>query len=180
MSKVMAVSPLGKVQWFSLNKEDKFGAYTANLILEENPETLKFISQIDGMLPAGGTKLPYKKESNGSFVIKLKLKARGQKKDVSTYEVNPPVVYDGTGTKLDAAKVEAMNIGNDSVIRAKVELSAYDFNGTKGVSCKPKSIQISKLVQFVAGGEDAGFDALEFSEFDSSAEQASPSTNDDF
>ncbi len=165
MSKVQAVTPIGKAEWFSLTKEDKFGNYTCSLKLEDSPETHKLISQIDSL---GGGRKPYNKEADGSYKLKLKVKSVGQKKDGTSYVINPPVIYNALGKKVEGMDLASLNVGNGSEIRAKIELSAYDFMGTQGVSCKPKSIQIAKLVEFHADGGDIGFDALELSEEDSS------------
>ena len=59
-----------------------------------------------------------------------------------------------------------LNVGNGSELRAKIELSAYEFMGQKGVSCKPKSVQIAKIVEFSGGEQDLGFDALELASED--------------
>ncbi len=160
MSKVIVTTPIGNAEWFSLVKEDKFGNYTCNLKLEDSPETHKLIAKIDGM---GAGRKPYKKETDGSYVLKLKMKSQGQKKDGSTYIINPPAIYSSVGKKIDGQELHQLNVGNGSEIRAKVELSAYDFMGQEGVSCKPKAVQISKLVEFSGGSADLGFDALELS-----------------
>ena len=81
--------------------------------------------------------------------------------------------------KLSVADVIAANIGNGSSILAKVELSAYDFNGL-GVSCKPKAILVKKIEQF-SGGE-MGFDDAEFGDIDLGYEEApiGATTSSDF
>lgn len=163
MSKVIVTTPIGKSEWFSLDKEDKFGNYTCNLKLEDSPETHKLISQIDSV--SNGGKLPYIKESDGSFTLKMKLKSRGTKKDGTPYVINAPFIYNSVGKKLDGQELAELNVGNGSEIRAKIELNAYEFMGQKGVSAKPKSVQIVKAVKF-EGGEDYGFDALEFEKED--------------
>lgn len=163
MSKVIVTTPFGKAEWFSLVKEDKFGNYTCNLKLEDSPETHKLISQIDSL---GSGRKPYKKEADGSFVLKLKMKSAGQKKDGTTYHVNPPAIYSAVGKRVEGQELHSLNVGNGSEIRAKVELSAYDFMGQSGVSCKPKSVQIAKIVEFSGEGADLGFDALELASED--------------
>lgn len=169
MSKVQAVTPIGRAEWFSLTKEDKFGNYTCSLKLEDNPETHKLISQIDSL---GAGRKPYVKEADGSFKLKLKVKSVGNKKDGTTYTINPPVIYNALGKKIEGMDLASLNVGNGSEIRAKIELSAYEFMGQSGVSCKPKSVQIAKLVEFSADGGDTGFDALELSEEGGSVESA--------
>lgn len=168
MSKATATTPIGTAEWFSLTKEDKFGNYTCNLKLEDSPETHKLISKIDSL---GEGRKPYTKQADGSFVLKLKMKSQGQKKTGETYIVNPPVIYDALGKKIDGQTLAALSVGNGSELRAKVELSYYEFMGQKGVSCKPKSIQISKLIEF-GGGSDLGFDALELEEQDAGEESS--------
>lgn len=156
-------TPKGRAKWFSLDKEDKFGNYTCNLILDAGADTERFIAKIDKL---GTGKLPYVRQADGSVLLKLKLKSKGQKKDGSTYIVNPPVVYSGAGEKIDALTLAQMNIGNDSIIRAKVEVGAYSFMGQSGVSMKPKSVQLIKVVKFEGGESDLGFDAVEMDEID--------------
>lgn len=157
MSKAIVTTPIGQAEWFSLVKEDKFGNYTCNLKLEDSPETHKLISKIDSM---GEGRKPYTQEADGSFVLKLKLKSKGQKKTGEMYTILPPVIYNSIGKKIEGMDLQSLNVGNGSEIRAKIELSAYEFMGQKGVSCKPKAVQIAKLVEF-ANSEDLGFDALE-------------------
>ena len=160
--KVTAVTPIGKAEWFSLSKTDKFGAYTTNLILDDSPETHKLISQLDELHLGTDEDKPYSVQSDGSFKIKLKIKSIGTKKDNTQYTINPPVLYNALGKKIDGVELANLEVGNGSEIRAKVELMAYDFNGKKGVSIKPKSVQIAKIVEIGAGStEDLGFSALE-------------------
>lgn len=167
--KITVTTPFGKAEWFSLTKEDKFGNYTCNLKLEDNPETHKLISQIDEL---GSGRKPYTKQADGSYSIKLKVKSVGNKKDGTTYQINPPVLYNQLGKKIEGQELAGLNVGNGSEIRAKVELSAYEFMGQSGVSCKPKSVQISNLVEFGGSSEDLGFDALEMSSSDSGEESS--------
>jgi len=172
MSKVTVQTQIGSVEWFSLTKEDKFGNYTTSLTLEESPETQKLISKINELAGADGRK-PMEIQADGSVKLKLKLKSRGQTKKGETYVVNPPAIYDRLGKVIQGEALAGLNLGNGSKIRAKIELSAYEFMGQKGVSLKPRAVQISEVVEF-SGGGDSGFDALEFSDNDSAL------TEDDF
>ena len=165
MSKVILTTPIGQAEWFSLVNPDKFGNYTCNLKLEDSPETHKLISKIDSMDASGAGRKPYIKQADGSFVLKLKLKSSGQKKDGTNYTINPPFIYSATGKKIEGQDLASLNVGNGSEIRAKIELSAYEFMGQSGVSVKPRAVQISKLVEF-SGGGDFGFDALELDSVD--------------
>lgn len=170
LKKLTAVTPIGKAEWFSLTKTDKFGSYTTNLILEDSPETHKLISQVDELHKENGgdeSQPPYTKQSDGSFKLKLKQKSVGMKKTGEQYTVNPPVLYNALGKKIEGMEAANLSIGNGSEIRAKIEMVAYEFNGKKGISFKPKSVQISKIVEIGAGStEDLGFDALELSSED--------------
>ena len=168
LKKVQVTTEIGEVEWFSLTKEDKFGNYTTSLTLSESPETQKLISQIEAL--SGGGRKPMEIQADGSVKLKLKCKSQGQKKDGSTYIVNPPAIYDSLGQPLKGEALAGLNLGNGSMIKAKIELSPYEFMGQKGVSIKPKAIQIAKIVEF-SGGGDSGFDALEFAENDSSEEK---------
>lgn len=160
---ISVTTPFGKVEWFSLNKVDQFGNYTCTLHLEESPETLKLIDQIDELNPTG--KKPYEKQADGSFKIRMKSKSKGTKKTGEVYKINPPVVYNAAGKKVEAEKLARLNVGNGSEMRAKLELTTYAMvdqetqEVIKGISSKVKSVQISKIVEF-SGGDDFGFDPL--------------------
>lgn len=171
--KITVTTPIGKAEWFSLVNPDKFGNYTCNLILDDAPEAHKLISKIESL---GQGKVPHKIMDDGSVFLKLKVKSSGTKKDGTTYEINPPAIYDSLGKRITGEALAKLNVGNGSKIRAKVELSFYDFMGQKGVSCKPKSVQISELVEYQSGEADLGFDALELEEEDVGEE----STEHDF
>ena len=129
------------------------------------------ISQIDELYKPTGNKdqdgelldkEPYVEQSDGSFKIKLKIKSIGMKKDGSQYTINPPVLYNALGKKIEGTELANLQVGNGSEIRAKLEMIPYLFNGGAGVSFKPKSVQIAKIVEIGAGTtEDLGFSALE-------------------
>lgn len=177
---VTATTPLGKAQWFNLNKADQFGNYTCTIHLEENPETLKLISLIDSI---GAGKKPYEKQADGSFKLKMKSKSKGTKKSGEQYVVNPPVIYDSLGKKLTNMEVTKLNVGNGSEIRAILEFSTYAMldqetqEVVKGISSKVKAVQLGKVVEF-EGNADLGFGALEI---DSSEDkEESSSENYDF
>lgn len=173
--KLEVVTPLGKAEWFSLHKEDKFGNYTATLHLEESPEVLKIISQIDAL---GEGKKPYEKQADGSFKIKMKSKSKGTKKTGEQYVINPPAVYNSLGKKLSNEEVHKLNIGNGSEFRVKLEFSSYLMVDQetqeilKGISSKVKSAQLGSIVEFSGGDADSGFGALEFEESASEPEGA--------
>ncbi len=173
MSKVSVVTPIGKIKWFNLIETDKFSNYAVDLELEDCPETHKFISKIDA---TGEGRKPYKKQADGSYLVKVKMKSSGFKKGTNEpYSVNPPAIYNSVGKRFTEEEARKLNVGNGSECRFKVLLSAYDVNGSKGVSCKPQSVQIAKLVEF---GGDTGFDALEFDEEDSADEVSSGDSYD--
>ncbi len=175
------VTPLGKAEWFSLHKEDKFGNYTATIHLEESPEVLKIISQIDAL---GDGNKPYAKQADGSYKIKMKGKSKGTKKTGEQYVINPPAVYSPLGKRLSNEEVAKLNIGNGSEIRVKLELSTYVMvdqetqEVIKGISSKVKSAQLGTIVEFSGGDADSGFGALEF-DADESGEPASEGSQSD-
>ena len=174
---VSVTTPVGKVEWFELNKTDQFGNYTCVLHLEESPETLKLISIIDSI---GEGKKPYEKQADGSFKVRMKSRSKGTKKSGETYTVNPPVIYNALGKKLSNMELENMSVGNGSEMRAKIEFSTYAmFNQetqeiVKGVSSKIKSAQLGKVVEF-SNNADLGFDPLELDSVDLGEE-----SSDDF
>ena len=177
--KLKLQTPIGKSEWFSLNKTDKFGNYTCTIHLEESPETLKLISEIDSLAADGYNRPPYEKQADGSFKLKIKSKSGGTKKTGETYTVNPPVIYNALGKKVEGLELAALNVGNGSEVRANIEASNYIMvdQATQavmvGVTCKVKSVQIAKIVEFNGGEADAGFDALEFSEESGEGESTS-------
>ncbi len=173
MSKKEVTTPIGPIKWFNLVDTDKFGNYAVDLVLEDSPETHKLISQIDSI---GEGRKPYKKQDDGSYILKIKMKSSGFKRGTNEpYTINPPAVYSSTGKKFSEEELRKLSVGNGTECRFKVLLQAYDVNGSKGVSCKPKACQISKLVEF---GGDSGFDALEFEEEDSSDFVSSDDSHD--
>lgn len=183
-TKVSATTPIGKTEWFSLTKEDKFSNYTCTLILEDSPETHKLISLIDSV---GTGKKPYEKQADGSFKLSMKGKSKGNKKDGSSYIINPPVLYNALGKKIEGLDLHELNVGNGSEMRAKLEFSSYkmineDDEVLEGVSCKIKSAQLAKVIAFQASDADSGFDALEMAiESDGHGPQANkPSEDYDF
>ena len=176
--KKLITSPLGTVQWFSLSKVDKFGSYTCNLVFEDSPEVHKFISEVTEFCEA--EKVPFKKTDDGKPVLKLKLKSQGQKKDGSTYEINPPAIYNVHGERLSGADLALLNVGNGSEMRAKIEFAHWTYAGNTGISVKPISVQLGKVIQFDGGGIDTGFDALELTETDEVPENDEEKSNYDF
>lgn len=160
MEKLVATTPVGESQWYSLSKPDKFGNFTCNLILEDCPATHKLLSQVKEL--ANGLPINFvKKLDDGRVQLKMKLKSQGTKRDGSVYSVNPPAIYDHNGERISGTKLEGMSVGNGSEIRAKLQFYTWEFAGKSGVSCKPLSVQIKKLVHFDGGSEDLGFDAFE-------------------
>ena len=159
--KVPAQTPFGKTEWFSLTKPDQYGNYTSVLVLEDSPETHALIAKIESV---GEGRMPFTKEADGTFKLRLKGKSKGMKKDGTQYVVNPPVLYNATGGKIDGLEREKLNVGNGSELRANIELSSYAMVNekqelVKGVSCKVKAVQIAKIVEFQS--EELGFDAVE-------------------
>lgn len=154
--KQIATTPIGTAKWFSVSKPDKFSNYTVELHLDESERSLKFIDFIETF---GAGKKPITKTESG-YMVKLKGKSKGTKRDNTTYDIAPPAIYNALGQKISGSDLEKLNVGNGSQIRAKVEVKAYEFMGSKGVSINLKSCQIVELVEFHGGGEDLGFDPL--------------------
>jgi hypothetical protein len=154
--KQIVTTPIGEAKWFSVNKVDKFGNYTCELHLDESERSMKFISFLEEF---GEGQKPYEKTPEG-YKVKLKSKSKGLKRDGSQYIVNAPAIYNALGKRLQGAELEALNVGNGSEIRAKIEVKQYTFMGKAGVSIGLKSVQLVKVVEF-AGGSDYGFDPME-------------------
>lgn len=176
MKKKLVNTPIGETKWFSVSKVDKFGNYTCELHLDESERSMKFIDFLENF---GEGKKPLEKTPEG-YKVKLKAKSKGTKRDNTTYEINPPVIYNIHGDKISGADLETLNIGNGSKIRAKIEVKAYEFMGSKGVSIGLKSVQIVEAVAFV-GNQDLGFDALDVDPNQETDEQkASFEESDDY
>ena len=154
--KKVVTTPIGEVKWFSVSKVDKFGNYTCELHLDESARSVKFIDFIENF---GAGKKPYEKTEEG-YKVKLKAKSKGTKRDNTTYEINPPAIYNESAERISGADLEKLSVGNGSKIRAKIEVKAYNFMGTDGVSIGLKSVQIVDLVEYT-GGQDFGFDPLD-------------------
>ena len=100
------------------------------------------------------TKAPYEPEYDqngdptGNIEFKLKLKAKVQARDGSTYE-QKPIVVDAKRTPIDAGT----NVGNGSVIKAAYEPIPYMMASTKqvGVSLRLKGVQVLELVEYGNG-----------------------------
>jgi len=169
-------TPIGTAKWFSLTTPDKFGSYTCELILEDAPETHKLVSEVESM---ANVPSPFKVQEDGTVILKMKIRSQGNKKDGSTYKVNPPAIYNAIGKRLSGEDLAELAVGNGSKIRAKIEFKTWAFNGKEGISAKPKSVQIAELIVFQGGG-DLGFDALELSETDEVPENNEEAGNYDF
>lgn len=156
MKKKIVTTPIGESKWFSVSKVDKFGNYTCELHLDESERSMKFIDFLENF---GGGKKPLEKTPEG-YKVKLKAKSKGTKRDNTTYEINPPAIYNALGQRVSGAELESLNIGNGSKIRAKIEVKQYNFMGQDGVSVGLKSVQIVEAVAFEGGNQDLGFDAL--------------------
>lgn len=178
VKKKIVTTPIGEAKWFSVSKVDKFGNYTSELHLDESERSMKFIEFLKGF--SSKCDAPFKKTESG-YMIKLKAKSKGTKRDNTTYEINPPAIYSALGERLLGSDLEKLNIGNGSKIRAKIEVKEYNFMGKDGVSIGLKSVQIVEAVAFEGGG-DLGFDSLDLpnQESDEQKESFEESDNYDF
>ncbi len=167
--KKIVTTPIGTTKWFSVSKVDKFGNYTCELHLDESERSMKFINFLENF--AEGKK-PLEKTPEG-YKVKLKAKSKGTKRDNTTYEINPPAIYSSAGTRISGADLEALNVGNGSQIRAKIEVKEYEFMGSKGVSISLKSVQLVDIVEYIGGSSDLGFDALEMPNVESEEQKES-------
>ena len=175
VKKKLVNTPIGEAKWFSVSKQDKFGNYTVELHLDESERSMKFVDFLENF---GEGKKPLEKTPEG-YKIKLKAKSKGTKRDNTTYEINPPAIYNSLAQRVSGAELEQLNIGNGSKIRAKVEVKAYEFMGQKGVSLGLKSVQIVEAVAF-NGGNDYGFDALEQPNEETDEQKASFEESDNY
>lgn len=178
MKKKIVTTPIGECKWFSVNKVDKFSNYTVELHLDESERSMKFIDFLETF---GKGKKPFEKTPEG-YKVKLKSKSKGTKRDNTTYEINPPAIYNAMAQRISGADLEKLNVGNGSKIRAKIEVKEYNFMGQAGVSIGLKSVQIVELVEYQGGNSDFGFDPLEEPNMESEEQQESfeESENYDF
>ena len=175
MKKKLVTTPIGDVKWFSVSKVDKFGNYTCELHLDESERSIKFIDFLENF---GKGKKPYEKTPEG-YKVKLKAKSKGTKRDNTTYEINPPAIYDDKGQRYSGEELALLSVGNGSKIRAKIEVKEYNFMGSDGVSIGLKSVQIVDLVEY-AGGGDFGFDPLETPNQESDEQKESFEESDEY
>jgi len=149
-------------------KFDANGIYSVNVLIPE-AEAVELCEYLDGVVQQRyaeevkakpklknglSTKTPYEPEYDqngdptGNIEFKLKLKAKVQARDGSTYE-QKPIVVDAKRTPMSADT----NVGNGSVIKAAYEPIPYMMASTKqvGVSLRLKGVQILELVEYGNG-----------------------------
>lgn len=151
----LVTTPIGEAKWFSVHKPDRFNNYTVELYLDDSPQSHKFF---DFIMNFGEGSKPITALQDGGFKVKLKSKSKGIKKDMTVYEINPPAIYNNLGKRMEAEELARLSVGNGTKMRAKIEVSDYEFQGKKGVKLQLKSVQIVELIEF---GGDMGFDAIE-------------------
>lgn len=162
----------GTALWAKVTEPDtKFdanGIYSVNVLIPET-EAVELCEYLDGLVQQRyaeevkakpklknglSTKAPYEPEYDqngdptGNIEFKLKLKAKVQARDGSTYE-QKPIVVDAKRTPIDAGT----NVGNGSVIKAAYEPIPYMMASTKqvGVSLRLKGVQVLELVEYGNG-----------------------------
>ena len=162
----------GTALWAKVFEPDtKFyanGIYSVNVLIPE-AEAVELCEYLDGVVQQRyaeevkakpklknglSTKTPYEPEYDqngdptGNIEFKLKLKAKVQARDGSTYE-QKPIVVDAKRTPMSADT----NVGNGSVIKAAYEPIPYMMASTKqvGVSLRLKGVQILELVEYGNG-----------------------------
>lgn len=149
-------------------KFDANGIYSVNVLIPE-AEAVELCEYLDGVVQQRyteevkakpklknglSTKTPYEPEYDqngdptGNIEFKLKLKAKVQARDGSTYE-QKPIVVDAKRTPMSADT----NVGNGSVIKVAYEPIPYMMASTKqvGVSLRLKGVQILELVEYGNG-----------------------------
>lgn len=167
----------GKALWAKVfepdTKFDSNGIFSVNLLIPE-AEAQEVCEYLDSIVEQRfaeevkakpklkatlSTKPPYEDEYDqngnptGNIEFKLKLKAKVQTRDGSTYE-QKPVVVDAKRTPMDSNTA----IGNGSVIKVAYEPIPYMMASTKtvGVSLRMKGVQVIDLVEY--GGGSSMFD----------------------
>lgn len=184
------VTPAGQSEWSHLVEADtkwkENGEYKTNLIVSRD-EALAFISRLEAIKAAGlefykaeaeeeakskGRKAkvlnlcsqdPWVENEDGTFTFKLKRDAKRLKDDGSIQEFQV-VLLDSAGKVVpDAGREKFKNLGNGSVIRAKV--TAYPYNSPMigvGVTMRLEKVQVINFVEYVAGGGvDNDFEAVD-------------------
>jgi hypothetical protein len=163
----------GKALWAKVfepdTKFDANGIYSVNLIIPE-AEAAEICEYLDGVVQQRydeevkakpklknglSTKAPYDNEYDqngdptGNIEFKLKLKAKVQARDGSTYS-QKPIVVDAKRTPMDRDTA----IGNGSLIKVAYEPIPYVMASTKqvGVSLRLKGVQVIELVEYGNSG----------------------------
>ena len=162
----------GKALWAKVfepdTKFDANGIYSVNVLIPE-AEAVELCEYLDGVVQQRyteevkakpklknglSTKTPYEPEYDqngdptGNIEFKLKLKAKVQARDGSTYE-QKPIVVDAKRTPM----TDGTNVGNGSIVKVAYEPIPYMMASTKqvGVSLRLKGVQILELVEYGNG-----------------------------
>ena len=163
----------GKALWAKVfepdTKFDANGIYSVNVLIPE-AEAVELCEYLDGVVQQRyaeevkakpklknglSTKTPYEPEYDqngdptGNIEFKLKLKAKVQARDGSTYNQKPIVV----DAKRNPMPNDNTNVGNGSLIKVAYEPIPYMMASTKqvGVSLRLKGVQILELVEYGNG-----------------------------
>lgn len=163
----------GKALWCKVfepdTKFDPNGIFSVNVLIPE-AEAAEVCEYLDGLVQTRfaeeikakpklknglSTKEPYEPEYDqngdptGNIEFKLKLKAKVQTRDGSTYE-QKPIVVDAKRKPLNSDTA----VGNGSTVKVAYEPIPYMMASTKtvGVSLRMKGVQILDLVEYGGGG----------------------------
>jgi hypothetical protein len=119
-------------------------------------------------------------EGEAVFYIKMKRKVSGQRKDGTTWNNNPPVLYDGKGNLLsEDTKQKVDKIGPGSIGRLSFVASGYSHPSTGvGLRIQVVAAQIIELKEYTKSASSYGFESTEGS-FQGACEVSTSSTQED-
>jgi len=184
-AKKILMTPKGSAEWVKLFTPDfkfeKLGLYSLNLkVAEDEAEALttELSRQVDACYNAKlkenpklknkmVKRLPYEQllnddgEDTGFIEFKIKMKARVEMKDGTSF-TQKPAVFDAKGKPI----TEAIKIGNGSICKVAFEPVPYMLASTKeaSLSLRLKSVQLVELRDFT--GVENPFDTEEGYEFE--------------
>lgn len=179
----LLTTPFGESEWAYLvtpdTKFNELGDYKVNLIVPGDAEDTKdFLDKVVAIRDQffqqcveeaaknakGGRKpkevklsefKPWEELEDGRIVLKLKRKAKIIDDKGETKEFTVDIV-DARGNVVPPEKKTALNIGNGSIMRSRVEIIPYQspMQGV-GVSFRLRDVQIKTLVKYQSNAFDA-------------------------
>lgn len=171
---VELTTPIGTLNYCFLIIGDNYKKYSTDLILQPTEQAISFLKQLKELCPKGG-RMPVSKQSDGSYLVKIKGNMSFMK-DGKSVDLKAPVLYKKNGTEYSREELAALRIGTGTQARLKISVAPYENGKKVGLTLRPISCQIAELVVYTGGnrgfdslgddeevtsGSDTGFDTLE-------------------